>query len=117
MDTTSGSTISTEPTLPILFRAPIRHGGSISISIFTRGSMIRFSLVADTSLSGARLVHELDAVSAERSRPAMCVPDNGTNSQHGYPPLPHRKLQRRLRDELLKETLFPSLAHGSPGLV
>jgi putative transposase len=35
-------------------------------------------LVADTSLSGVRVVRELDAIIAERGRPAMCVSDNGT---------------------------------------
>ena len=35
-------------------------------------------LVADTSLSGIRVARELDAISAARGRPSMCVSDNGT---------------------------------------
>ena len=35
-------------------------------------------LVADTSLSGRRVVRELDAVMARRDRPHSCVSDNGT---------------------------------------
>ena len=35
-------------------------------------------LVADTSLSGARVVRELDAIIARRGRPLLCVSDNGT---------------------------------------
>jgi putative transposase len=38
----------------------------------------RLALVADTSLSGLRLGRELDAVIAQRGRPAACVSDNGT---------------------------------------
>ena len=36
------------------------------------------ALVADTSLSGLRVVRELDALIAHRGRPAMVVSDNGT---------------------------------------
>lgn len=36
------------------------------------------ALLADTSLSGRRVVRELDAVIARRGRPAMVVSDNGT---------------------------------------
>lgn len=36
------------------------------------------ALVADTSLSGHRVVRELDAVIARRGRPAMVASDNGT---------------------------------------
>lgn len=36
------------------------------------------ALVADTSLSGLRVVRELDALIARRSRPAMLISDNGT---------------------------------------
>ena len=36
------------------------------------------ALVADTSLSGARVVRELNAIIAVRGRPAMIVSDNGT---------------------------------------
>ena len=35
-------------------------------------------LAADTSLSGARVARELDAIMARRSRPLLCVRDNGT---------------------------------------
>lgn len=34
--------------------------------------------VADTSISGLRVVRELSAVMARRSRPGMIVSDNGT---------------------------------------
>jgi putative transposase len=36
------------------------------------------ALVADTSLSGKRVVRELDAIAAERGYPATVVSDNGT---------------------------------------
>ncbi len=36
------------------------------------------ALVADTSLSGTRVAHELDALIAVRGRPLMVVSDNGT---------------------------------------
>ena len=42
---------------------------------FTRECL---ALVADTSLSGARVVRELDAVIALRGRPGTIVSDNGT---------------------------------------
>lgn len=42
---------------------------------FTRECL---ALVADTSLSGARVAHELDAVIARRGKPKTCVSDNGT---------------------------------------
>lgn len=42
---------------------------------FTRECL---ALVADTSLSGARVVRELDAVIARRGRPGAIVSDNGT---------------------------------------
>ena len=42
---------------------------------FTRECL---ALVADTSLSGARVARELDAIVAARSRPATIVSDNGT---------------------------------------
>jgi putative transposase len=90
-------------------------------------------LVADTSLSGVRVVRELDAIIAERGRPAMCVSDNGTEltsmavlrwcqeSQIEWHYIaPGKPTQNafiesfngRLRDELLNETLFRSLAHA-----
>jgi putative transposase len=42
---------------------------------FTRECL---ALVADTSLSGLRVGRELDAIIAERGKPAACVSDNGT---------------------------------------
>lgn len=42
---------------------------------FTRECL---ALVADTSLPGLRVVRELEAIVAQRGRPAMCVSDNGT---------------------------------------
>jgi len=42
---------------------------------FTRECL---TLVADTSLSGARVVRELDAVIAQRGRPSTIVSDNGS---------------------------------------
>ena len=97
---------------------------------FTRECL---ALVADTSLPGLRVVRELDAVIAMRGRPAMCVSDNGTEltsiailrwSQETRiewhyiaPGKPQQNafiesFNGRLRDELLNETLFTSLAHA-----
>ena len=94
-------------------------------------------LVADTSLSGLRVARELDAVIAKRGRPAMCVSDNGTEltsmailrwSQEARvewryiaPGKPTQNafiesFNGRLRDELLNETLFVSLAHARSAL-
>lgn len=42
---------------------------------FTRECL---ALVADTSLSGARVARELDAIVVARGRPRSCVSDNGT---------------------------------------
>ena|SRR5207249_3483935 len=90
-------------------------------------------LVADTSLPGLRLVRELDAIIAERGKPLLCVSDNGTEltsmailrwcQQTGvdwHYIAPGKPMQNafiesfngRLRDELLNETLFVSLAHA-----
>ncbi len=90
-------------------------------------------LVADTSLSGLRVARELDTIIAERGRPATCVSDNGTEltsmailrwSQETQvewhyiaPGKPTQNafvesFNGRLRDELLNETLFSSLAHA-----
>jgi len=90
------------------------------------------ALVADTSLSGARVGRELDAVIARRGRPMMIVSDNGTEltsmailrwSQltriewhYIAPGKPQQNafvesFNGRLRDELLNETLFSSLDH------
>lgn len=90
-------------------------------------------LVADTSLSGSRVARELDAVIAAHGRPLLCVSDNGTEltsmailrwSQETriewHYIAPGKPTQNafiesfngRLRDELLNETLFVSLAHA-----
>jgi putative transposase len=101
---------------------------------FTRECL---ALVADTSLSGQRVGRELDAVIAERGKPATCVSDNGTeltsmailrwSQQSGVewhyiaPGKPQQNafiesFNGRLRDELLNETLFASLAHARAAL-
>jgi putative transposase len=97
---------------------------------YTRESLC---LVADTSLSGVRVVRELDALIARRGRPLSCVSDNGTEltsmailrwSQTSgvdwHYIAPGKPTQNafiesfngRLRDELLNETLFTSLAQA-----
>ncbi len=86
------------------------------------------TLVADTSLPGLRVVRELDVVIARSGRPAICVSDNGTGMvvlrfsqdkqiepHYIAPGTPSRNafiesFNARLRDELLNETLFTSLA-------
>src|SRR5690606_28174300 len=90
-------------------------------------------LVADTSLSGGRVARELDADIARRGPPLLCVSDNGTEltsmailrwcqerriewhyiapgkpQQNGF----IESFNGRLRDELLNETLFTSLAQA-----
>jgi putative transposase len=95
---------------------------------FTRECL---ALVADTSLPGLRVVRELAGIIAVRGRPGMCVSDNGTELtgmavlrwcqemriQWHYiaPGKPTQNafiesFNGRLRDELLNETLFTSLA-------
>ena len=97
---------------------------------FTRECL---TLVADTSLPGLRVVRELEALVVARGRPAMIVSDNGTEltsmamlrwSQERQvewhyiaPGKPQQNafvesFNGRLRDELLNETLFTSLAHA-----
>lgn len=97
---------------------------------FTRECL---ALVADTSLSGRRVARKLDAIIARRGRPRTCVSDNGTEltgmailawSQERAvdwhyiaPGKPQQNafvesFNGRLRDELLNETLFSSLAHA-----
>lgn len=87
-------------------------------------------LIADTSISGARVARELDAAIAARTKPAMCVSDNGTEltsmailrwarttSVEWHYIAPGKPQQNafiesfnaRLRDELLNETVFTSL--------
>jgi hypothetical protein len=90
-------------------------------------------LIADTSLPGLRVMRELEAVMARRGRPVMCVSDNGTELT-GMAVLrwcqelriewhyiaPGKPTQNAfiesfngwLRDELLNETLFTSLAQA-----
>ena len=88
------------------------------------------ALVADTSLSGARVARELDAIIAVRGKPATVVSDNGTEftstailrwyqrTKIGWHYIaPGKPTQNafvesfngRLRDELLNETLFRDL--------
>ncbi|WP_461336055.1 IS3 family transposase [Bradyrhizobium liaoningense] len=97
---------------------------------FTRECL---ALVADTSLPGLRVTRELDLIIAWRGRPAMCLSDNGTEltgmavlrfSQERQiewhyiaPAKPTQNafiesFNARLRDELLNETLFTSLAQA-----
>lgn len=102
---------------------------------FTRECL---ALVADTSLPGLRVVRELDGLIASRGRPAMIVSDNGTeltsmamlrwSQEHRIewhyiaPGKPQQNafvesFNGRLRDELLNETLFTSLAHARAALL
>lgn len=89
--------------------------------------------VPDTSISGRRVVRELTELIAQRGKPGMIVSDNGTEltsnavlawcgeigvewhyiapgrpMQNGYV----ESFNGRMRDELLNETLFLSLAHA-----
>ena len=56
------------------------------------------ALIADTSISGARVARELDAIIAARGKP----------QQNGFVD----SFNGRLRDECLNETLFVGLAHA-----
>src|SRR5277367_232842 len=97
---------------------------------FTRECL---ALVADTSLSGARVGRELDAIIACRGRPQSIVSDNGTELtcmailswtqetqidwHYIAPGKPTQNafiesFNGRLRDELLNETLFTTLAQA-----
>lgn len=94
---------------------------------FTRECL---ALVADTSLSGARVARELDAIIAVRGKPGTIVSDNGTEltsmailkwceatrvewhyiapgkpMQNGFV----ESFNGRLRDECLNETLFSTI--------
>jgi putative transposase len=101
---------------------------------FTRECL---TLVADTSLSGARVARELDAVIARRGRPISCVSDNGTeltslailkwSQETGIdwhyiaPGKPTQNafiesFNGRLRDELLNDVLFTSLPQARQAL-
>ncbi len=91
------------------------------------------SLVADTSISGMRVVRELDAVITQRGKSAMIVSDNGTEftsqailrwSQEvgieWHYIAPGKPMQNafiesfngKLRDECLNENLFTSLTEA-----
>lgn len=91
------------------------------------------ALVPDTSLSGARVGRELDRIIAWRGRPETILSDNGTEFtsnailawseakgvawRYIQPGKPAQNafiesFNGRLRDELLNETLFRSLAHA-----
>lgn len=91
------------------------------------------ALVADTSLSGSRVARELDRLIVERGRPKMIVSDNGSeltsNAILAWADQSHvawhyiapgkpvqnafiESFNGRLRDELLNETLFTSLAQA-----
>jgi putative transposase len=91
------------------------------------------ALIADTSLSGARVARELDAVIARRRQPKTCVSDNGTEltsmailrwSQdmgvdwhYIQPGKPQQNafvesFIGRLRDECLNETAFSTLGEA-----
>ena len=106
----------------------------VVVDDFTRECLC---LVADTSLSGRRVARELNAVIASRGCPVTCVSDNGTEltsmailrwsqetSVDWHYIAPGKPTQNafaesfngRLRDELLNETLFTSLAHAREAL-
>jgi putative transposase len=95
------------------------------------------ALVADTSLSGIRVARELDRLMIERGKPKMVVSDNGSEltsnailawADQGriawHYIAPGKPMQNafiesfngRLRDELLNETLFTSLAQARVAL-
>lgn len=102
---------------------------------FTRECL---TLVADTSLSGTRVVRELDAVISRRGRPGTIVSDNGTEftstailswcqntgidwhyiapgkpMQNGF----IESLNGRFRDEFLNEVLFSTLTDARTQIV
>ena len=89
--------------------------------------------IPDTSISGRRVARELTALIERRGKPGMIVSDNGTEltsnailrwcSEHRvewHDIAPGKPMQNgfcesfngRMRDELLNETLFLSLAHA-----
>jgi len=91
------------------------------------------ALIADTSISGIRVARELDRLLGERGKPKTIVSDNGTELTSNailrwaddhkvawHYIAPGKPMQNafaesfigRLRDELLNETLFRSLAHA-----
>lgn len=116
-----------------LVREQLRDGRRFRILVvvddFTRECL---SLVADTSLSGARVCRELDLIITRRGSPASCVSEKGAEltsmavlhwsqeRQIGWHYVPAGKppqnafidrFNARLRDELLNESLFASLDH------
>jgi putative transposase len=95
------------------------------------------ALVSDTSLSGTRVARELDRLVIERGKPKMVVSDNGSELTSNailtwadqsrvawHYIAPGKPMQNafiesfngRLRDELLNETLFTSLAQARVAL-
>ena len=103
------------------------------LTVIDNGTRECLGLVADTSLSGARVARELDVIIQHRGRPETIVSDNGTEltsnailawaddaaagwhyiapgkpRQNGF----NESFNGRLRDELLNETLFRSLPHA-----
>jgi putative transposase len=95
------------------------------------------ALVADTSLSGLRVARELDRLMIARGKPKMVVSDNGSEFTSNailawadqtrvawHFIAPGKPMQNafiesfngRLRDELLNETLFTSLAQARVAL-
>jgi putative transposase len=95
------------------------------------------ALVADTSLSGTRVARELDRLLIERGKPKMVVSDNGSELTSNailtwadksrvawHYIAPGKPMQNafiesfngRLRDEMLNETLFTSLAQARVAL-
>jgi putative transposase len=97
---------------------------------FTREAL---ALTVDTSIGGARVVRELDALIARRGRPAMIVSDNGTEltaravlewtnraGVEWHYIAPGKPTQNafvesfngRFRDECLNEEVFASLAEA-----
>ena len=95
------------------------------------------ALVADTSISGIRVARELDRLLVEHGKPKTIVSDNGTEltsnailrwaDDHAvawHYIAPGKPVQNafiesfigRLRDEMLNETLFRSLAHTRAAL-
>jgi putative transposase len=100
------------------------------LAVVDDGTRECLALVADTSISGARVARELDRIVARRGRPAAIVSDNGTELTSNailawaarqkvawHYIAPGKPVQNafiesfngRLRDELLNETLFHSL--------
>ena len=91
------------------------------------------TLVADTSIGGARVVRELNRIVSRQGKPLCIVSDNGTEltsravllwaQQHGVewhyitPGKPRENgytesLNGKIRDECLNENVFTSLAHA-----